>query len=447
MVDIKDVPRDPVLEHLPRAVDPDIMRHALAPHFGTTVDIRQVKIDRFQYKPGRSARITYVVKLRHTASGTRARQILCARMEPPRTIQELHDKMRRHRWATPAYGPALLHLPELSMVLWGFPNDPKLDGVEHIGDPTRFLEQLRSLPAARRLNPVACEGSVVKYVPGKRLVMKHIVRDAAGNETTLYSKTFGHDRGEAIHDVMRHLHARSQEEPGALTTPPPLGWIASLRTLVQGELAGWSAVETLQDADWSRFMRIVGRGLAHVHGSGVEGLEAWSSDDERDNLVQATQLLLDHDPGLAACIDEIRQRAGALQEQLQPSEARPIHTAFRFTQLLADGDRLALVDFDGFRQGDPACDVGSFLAHLHYLAVKKEISLEQSREAAEVFLSAYRDTATSAVDEDNIAWYTAVILVAKHGQKMVKRLKEDGADKLQCLLDDALRLLRQGAPS
>ena len=43
-----------------------------------------------------------------------------------------------------------------------------------------------------------------------------------------------------------------------------------------------------------------------------------------------------------------------------------------------------------------------------------------------------------------MAWYTAVILVAKHAQKMVKRLKEDGDQKIRTLLHDALQMLQQG---
>lgn len=442
MVDIKDVPRDAALEALPLAVDPETIMRYLAPHFGNHVQVRQVKVERFQYKPGRSARITYVVKLRDLATGRRMKQIVCGRMETPAVIQALHAKMRQRKWVTPAYGPALLWLPDLSMLLWGFPNDPKLEGMERIGNPQQFLELLHTLPAAAQLAAVSCEGTVVKYVPGKRLVMKQVVGDAMGQETVLYTKTFAHERGAAIYDVMRHLYDCSRNDSGALTTPEPLGWLASARTLVQRELAGWSAVETLRSDAWQRFMQDVGSGLARIHASGAHGLEPWSSHDEINNLQHASQLLLDHDWRYADSIGELRQLATTLRAKLPPAPQLPIHTAFRYTQLLADADRLALVDFDGFRQGDAACDVGSFLAHLHYLAVKHEISLEQSQEAARLFLESYRSTAQHDVDAAALAWYTAVILVAKHAQKMVKRLKEDGEEKLVRLLQDALTLLR-----
>jgi len=447
MVDIKDVPRDKALEALQMAVDPDTMRRYLEPHFGPQVQVKQVKVERFQYKPGRSARISYAIKLRDLNTGTRHKHILCGRMESPAAIQALHIKMRQRTWVTPRYGPALLWLPDLSMLLWGFPNDPKLEGIERIGDPKEFLALLQTLPAAQRFAATSSEGSVIKYVPGKRLVMKRIVRDDAGNQAVLYSKTFGHERGEAIYQVMRHLFECSTNEPEALTTPEPLGWLADVRTLVQCELPGWSAVETLQEGGWQRFMAEVGTGLAHIHQSGATGLEDWTSRQEYDNLINASQLLVDHDPQLGDSVRDLQQLAASRRSQLPEPQAVPIHTAFRFTQLLADANRLALVDFDGFRQGDAACDVGSFLAHLHYLAVKKEISAEQSQEAATVFLEAYRSTAPSPIDEAAVAWYTAVILVAKHAQKMVKRLKEDGDQKIRTLLHYCLQMLQQGRSS
>lgn len=440
---MKDVPRDSALEALQQAVDPETIKRYLAPHFGKQVQVQNVKVERFQYKPGRSARITYVVKLRDTETGKRAKQILCGRMESVAAIQALHAKMRRRTWVTPTYGPALLWLPDLSMLLWGFPNDPKLDGMESIGDSKQFLELLRTLPAGEKLSAVSCEGTVIKYVPGKRLVMKQVIKDAAGLQTVLYTKTFGHDRGEAIYDIMRYLFECSRRDAGALTTPEPLGWLGSVRTLVQCELAGWSAVDTLRGDSWQRFMQDVGRGLASIHASGAQGLESWSSRDEIDNLQHASQLLLDHEDRHAESITLLRQLAAEQRDKLPEAPQLPIHTAFRYTQLLADADRLALVDFDGFRQGDAACDVGSFLAHLHYLAVKHEISFEQSQEAARIFLDSYRATAQHPVDDAAVAWYTAVILVAKHAQKMVKRLKEDGDEKLDRLLTDALKLLQQ----
>ncbi len=88
--------------------------------------------------------------------------------------------MKRQSWVQPAYGPALLHFEDLGVVLWGFPNDPKLPGIQRVAPPAAMLEIARRIPALAALEPRACDGLIVKYVPGKRLVMKHRLERADG---------------------------------------------------------------------------------------------------------------------------------------------------------------------------------------------------------------------------------------------------------------------------
>ena len=88
----------------------------------------------------------------------------------------------------------------------------------------------------------------------------------------------------------------------------------------------------------------------------------------------------------------------------------PIHGAFRFTQLLSYRDRLALVDFDGFEQGHPMCDVGSFVAHLYYLLRQGRDWTRRRRSAAARRRSSSAYRAADALGHAGArpcSWYTA----------------------------------------
>jgi aminoglycoside phosphotransferase (APT) family kinase protein len=154
-----------------------------------------------------------------------------------------------------------------------------------------------------------------------------------------------------------------------------------------------------------------------------------------------------YDAGLAPVLERLRTLAESQRLHLETVPPAPIHGAFRFTQLLTYRDRLALVDFDGFRQGDPMVDVGSFVAHLFYLFAKGELAAAPTQNAVAAFLAAYREATPWGTPESALQWYTAVILVAKHAQKCVKRLKDDGDTKIrhmlelaECMLDGRLTL-------
>lgn len=446
MVDIADLPHDDVLAGLRIATDGEAMRELLAPHFSGRVQLLQVKVGRFTYKPGRNARFAYRLKLLDHEREMPVRHVLHGRMEPAADAAHLHKKMVRREWTAPAYGPPLLYFGDLGLVLWGFPNDLKLPGVERIAGPEGLLGFAPRIPALARLEPSRCDGGLVKYVPGKRLVMRHKLTGAAGDRHLVYTKTYAHDNGGAILAVMRHLWEHGKTDPMALTCPQPLAYLDDIHTLVLGALPGTAAVAELQGDAARAAMEQTGRGLASVHASGVRGLEPWSAAHEFENLLKATETLQRYDADLAPAIARIRGLAQAGLAGLDALPVVPIHGAFRFTQLLTYRGRLALIDFDGFRSGHAACDAGSFIAHLYYLHAKGELPPGAAQDAAAAFTAAYRGVRPEGLPAAALRWYAAAILVSKHAQKCVKRMKDDGDTKIAHMLERAERWL-SGAES
>ena len=86
-----------------------------------------------------------------------------------------------------------------------------------------------------------------------------------------------------------------------------------------------------------------------------------------------------------------RSPCSAGQEQ---RGATPVHGAFRPAQVLLDGSRPGFLDFDGFGQGEPAFDVGRFLARL------AELVADRTRRAqlTHAFLDRYRAGAPLPAD-------------------------------------------------
>src|SRR6188474_2701923 len=100
------------------ATDGEAMRQRLQAHFGDRVQLLQVKVGRFTYKPGRNARIAYRIKLLDRDRDRKCRHVLHGRMEPEAGLAALHRKMAKRRWVQPEYGPALLLLEDLGLLLW-----------------------------------------------------------------------------------------------------------------------------------------------------------------------------------------------------------------------------------------------------------------------------------------------------------------------------------------
>ena len=72
---------------------------------------------------------------------------------------------------------------------------------------------------------------------------------------------------------------------------------------------------------------------------------------------------------------------------------RPIHGAFRLSQLLVSANGMGLIDFDSCARGSPAFDAGSFVAYLVYLRHKRKLAPERSLACIRSFYRAYAESA------------------------------------------------------
>lgn len=110
-------------------------------------------------------------------------------------------------------------------------------------------------------------------------------------------------------------------------------------------------------------VRRVGAALAELHSQAGHGLAEWTPQQTREAVEAATRSIRFTSPPLEALATEIDTRLGELisTEQVEPSA---IHGDFYPAQVLAEGDRIAIIDLDNTVRGNPASDLGLFVAHL-----------------------------------------------------------------------------------
>nr|WP_296768104.1 class V lanthionine synthetase subunit LxmK [Rhodococcus sp. (in: high G+C Gram-positive bacteria)] len=152
------------------------------------------------------------------------------------------------------------------------------------------------------------------------ILVYELIPDARSLAATFDDREMDATRFESVGRQLATFHSASEgidSIPTAAHRFPPLG---SLRALPLKYWTGCSAAE----------------------------LEAWS-------LMQADAPLLD------ALADLRSQEADAPQ--------RPVHGDMRLDQVLLDADSTYLTDFEDFRLGDPARDIGALLGDLTYRAV------------------------------------------------------------------------------
>jgi len=368
-------------------------------------------------------------------------------VEPKAGAEARYAKAQRDTHVQPKFGPAIHFLPELNMVLWGFPNDPKLKQLHRLLDHNALSELLREYWNSFHLPPGVTLASVatkpIKYAPHARCTLCHELRLEGAGNLMIYSKTFNRKTsGELIFKTMQTLWNAPVCQSGEIMIPEPLFFEPEMNSIFLRGIEGINADENPGELDLDRIATESGVALAGIHQCHIKDLPSRSDQQEAMSQVnEAEETLGDFDGAYSARVKAIAQAMWEKYPRLIPVTPTPIHGAFRLSQLLVVNGKLALVDFDDFSLGNPISDVASFVAHLLYLTLNDKLTPEQSRSAVRHFCRAYAERAPWGLPSDVLAWQTAAHLVGKQAKWCIKLAKKNYRNSVDQLLNMAVDIL------
>jgi thiamine kinase-like enzyme len=111
--------------------------------------------------------------------------------------------------------------------------------------------------------------------------------------------------------------------------------------------------------------------------------------DELRILQEKLPLVGQSYPHLQGRLQRLLDVCSRIGESLHAAPMCPIHRDFYHDQVILDGSRLYLLDFDLFAMGDPALDVGNFIGHLTEYALRKLGSADALAEQENEMIARY----------------------------------------------------------
>jgi glycosyltransferase involved in cell wall biosynthesis/thiamine kinase-like enzyme len=250
-----------------------------------------------------------------------------------------------------------------------------------------------------------CDIEILKYKPGRRCVLRYHFSGTGGSAEEpaagVIGKVFRDERGRRLHRLHKLLRQAGfgPGHGGEIMVPDSLAYVPEMRMQVQEAASGQTLNELALSTSLMPYLDRTAQALAQLHGlrlpevangSGPLEVDHYLLGDELANLDRFTADILAARPAHTAEVRSLRNGLLAWADVLPPLAApTPIHRDFYYSQVLADGRRLTVIDFDLFALGDPAIDVANFVAHLYFLGLDKFGDLERLALEAEFFLAAY----------------------------------------------------------
>ncbi|NUO78553.1 hypothetical protein HUU05_00625 [candidate division KSB1 bacterium] len=421
------------LHHLDTVTDPV----AMAARFATYVNelapdctVENCAIEKIYYRATQSCTVLYRVVMKNGAD-TQLQQWFFGKVFPHKRARKRFDEIATQSGAAhaleiphePAW-PPFSFWPDLDMVVWSFPHDPKMDWLARMVDLEFIQTTINSAPADFGLTSGWRVETVhfdrVKYMPGKRCVLRYHV-DFNGPQgekcrRTFYSKTY-HDAKSRYHfEVLRAAYEHSRTQASFMQIPRPIRHLEEVNTFWQEEWRGHALIDALPNLDWQKLFPRLAIALADLHRSTMPGLRngpdlsdalKTAADDAAELMLLAPHLR----EAISAWIDLLSAQQTALAQQTLPSATT--HGAIRVEQMLIREQELALIDFDALALGDPLSDVAEFIASLQFLELSHGWPRVSLAAAQELFAATYAEHVPWPCDRKRLAWYALAFLISK----------------------------------
>ncbi len=146
--------------------------------------------------------------------------------------------------------------------------------------------------------------------------------------------------------------------------PEPIGLIVHWHLWLQRKVPGDVVSSVLDREDAPEIVGHVADALVKIHQSAVKPTRLHTLTDELATLHHSIGKVIARNPHLESRLESILERCRKLAALIPQSPFRGIHRDFYADQIILNGERLYILDFDMFTAGDPALDAGNFLGHL-----------------------------------------------------------------------------------
>jgi phosphotransferase family enzyme len=260
----------------------------------------------------------------------------------------------------------------------------------------------------------------VRYKPGLHCVIRYTVETPAGKEM-FYGKSFS-GNAERLMKTIMDLHQSSQENEDMPLISAPIAVWPEMEMILQAAVRdGIEFTHFIYDPAYDISVRenwIVkaGRALGVFHNNSTAPKEIKTVHDDLKDLHEFPLIIAKVEPELATKYKEVIQQINTKVNHFKESKSVASHGAMRTDQFILQGDRLAMIDLDGYCWANPARDLGNFLAYLRWKAIRQPEHAEFIERAGRAFLEGYLSV-QGDIDEKWLSVYQAASLLKIAGHR------------------------------
>lgn len=338
------------------------------------------RLRRATYKPGRKLTAYYDVLVRTAGSAACCSRPIAVTWEGngesnqrsgEHYVSEIEAEARRRGVAGP-FRKLKADVVPWNMHISVSPLDIDFIQLVRLIDPSYASDMLavayqRSGLALDRSRRGKCTVISIRYRPGQRHVLRY---DRLGAEkTAVFAKLYSGEDGGRVFQIATQATEWLAQRAKGVAAVRPLAFMPEHNVLLYPGLRGTPLTESLprRDRDLARSLEHTGTALHALHllPPAVAGpLPSHDFAAEVRQTARASAHIRVLLPPVGAVISALLDRARELHNRLPQEPPTLTHGDFKSEHVWCGPGGLTLLDFDSCHCGDPALDIGKFLAHL-----------------------------------------------------------------------------------
>jgi len=419
----------------------DLLRSALKEDHGN-LEVKEAKIVDVKYEPRKEAILLYRFKIKDRLTKISHRQLFTAML-----LKEGENSPPPVGWENLMRFPAqekllirkpFFYLEDPKILLCAFPYDPLMLWLGDTLDESFMAERLNLIWSHRNVVVQEVKTELLSYTPRLRAVFLyriHLEDKKTGNRCwkNLIGKTSSYKIPEILFADLWSLWKTCGRKVGI---PRPEGYLSDPPLLLQERVPGERLGDLLSLPSFQGSLLQTARSIADIHRARIP------LNKMRDPL-RETQSLRRWSIVLQNIRTDLARRIQTLQEsllkemELRTAVTGTVHGDFHPTNVLVDGEKVYLIDFDQMAYGDPAADIGRFLASFRISSLRKFGDLYSLQGASETFLQEYLSAGSGDVSQIRMFESSSLITTAASAF----RVQRQGWEKeVLLLLEEAERV-------
>ncbi|MFK5956689.1 MAG: phosphotransferase [Planctomycetota bacterium] len=277
-------------------------------------------------------------------------------------------------------------------------------------------------------------------MPRKRAVFRY-----SFHGESLYLKIFTKEDHKVAAEDLQRISQLQSDYRFAFQVPQLIAYDPDVHVIFMNEIAGDQVTKSYSFRDSNLWERC-GDGLATLHKlKAIEGLPEWTVKDEFRAIEKGSQELILAIPGVEAAVESLLESLRQRLPEMERYSPRAIHANLFGDQMLDDGEKLGIVDWEDLCLGDPCFDMGRLGAHILSCAVTTKFPLDHAQRALVCIESAHRE----ALNDDflqphRFAWHLIGALLLRAKIRSLRQLPKHWEVEIVALVNMAAEI-REGS--